>query len=88
MAALLPLYSASSVFPLPPPRSQQHVPPTSLLPPPLSLPGELTMAGHGPLKSSHGCLIWRASTKLVFHRGMTKTDAHNLPLANPALNFI
>jgi hypothetical protein len=34
MASLLPLYAASNAFPLPPPCSQQHVPPIPLLPPP------------------------------------------------------
>jgi hypothetical protein len=33
-------------------------------------------------------LPWRASHKLIFLRGMTKTDAYNLPLAIPTLNFI
>jgi hypothetical protein len=33
-------------------------------------------------------LPWRASTKLVFLHAMTKTGAHDLPLAIPALNFI
>jgi hypothetical protein len=30
----------------------------------------------------------RASHNLVFLRGMTKMDAHDLPLAIPILNFI
>jgi hypothetical protein len=31
---------------------------------------------------------WKATTKIIFLRGMIETDAHDLPLANPALNFI
>jgi hypothetical protein len=53
-----------------------------------SLSGELS---HGRLwssKSGHGRLLWRALIKTVFLRGMTKTDAHDLPLAIPVLNFI
>jgi hypothetical protein len=38
--------------------------------------------------SGHGRLPWRASHKLVFLRGMTKTDVNDLPLAIPTLNFM
>jgi hypothetical protein len=31
---------------------------------------------------------WRASHKLIFLHGMTKTDAYDLPLAILTLNFI
>jgi hypothetical protein len=33
-------------------------------------------------------LLWRASHKLIFHRGMIKMDAYDLPLVIPTLNFI
>jgi hypothetical protein len=46
------------------------------------------MAAFHVLKSGHGRLPCRASHMLIFLRGMTKTDAHDLPLAIPALNFI
>jgi hypothetical protein len=39
-------------------------------------------------KSGHGRLPWGASDKLVFLRGMTKTDAYDLTLAILTLNFI
>jgi hypothetical protein len=40
------------------------------------------------LKSGHVRLPWRASHKLIFLRGMTKMDAHDLPLVILTLNFI
>jgi hypothetical protein len=49
---------------------------------------ELPTASQGASTLAMGVLPWRASHKLIFPRGMTKTDAHDLPLAIPALNFI
>jgi hypothetical protein len=46
------------------------------------------MAGHGAPTPTMAVLPRRALTKVVFLRGTTKTDAHDLPLAIPALNFI
>jgi hypothetical protein len=84
MASLLPLYAASNAFPLPPPCSQQHIPPIPLLPPPpLTLPSELTMASHGALKSGHGRLPWRGSTKLVFFVGQPKQIHKTFHLLSP-----
>jgi hypothetical protein len=53
-----------------------------------SLSGELPRGRSWSSKYVHGRLPWRALTKVVFLHGMTKTDAHNLPLVIPALNFI
>jgi hypothetical protein len=46
------------------------------------------MAGHGAPTPAMAALPWRASHKIFFLPGMIKTDAHDLPLAIPALNFI
>jgi hypothetical protein len=40
------------------------------------------------LELNHGHSPWKASTKLGFLRGTTKTDAHDLSLAILSLNFI
>jgi hypothetical protein len=53
-------------------------------PPLLPLSGELPWS----FKSGHVRLPWRASHKLIFLREMAKTDAYELPLAIPTLNFI
>jgi hypothetical protein len=58
--------------------------PSPSFPSPVSSP----MGSHGSSNSGHGRLPWRASHKLIFLHGMTKMDAHDLPLAIPALNFI
>jgi hypothetical protein len=62
-----------------------------LLSPPLPPLFPLWRASHGQpwsSKSGHGRLPWRSLTKLIFLCGMAKTDAYNLPLAIPTLNFI
>jgi hypothetical protein len=46
------------------------------------------MAGHGAQSRPMAALPWRALTKAIFHRGITKTDVHDLPLTTPTLNFI
>jgi hypothetical protein len=68
--------------PLAPP-SRTHLSPSPSLPSPASSP----MIGHGAPTSAMAALPWRALTKVVFLRGATKTDAHDLPLAITALNF-
>jgi hypothetical protein len=52
------------------------------------LSGELPMVGYGALTPAMAALSWRVSHNLIFLRGMIKTDAHDLSLAIPALNFI
>jgi hypothetical protein len=59
--------------------------PLFLLP---SLSGKLPMSGHGALTSAMTALSWRVLIKAIFLRGITKTDAHELPLAILSLNFI
>jgi hypothetical protein len=46
------------------------------------------MAGHGARTLAMAALPWRASHKLIFLRGMTKTDAYDLPLVIHTLNFM
>jgi hypothetical protein len=46
------------------------------------------MAGNEALKFTNGRLPWKASTKLGFVCGTTKTDVHDLPLAIFGLNFM
>jgi hypothetical protein len=72
---------------LPPPHCQQPTPPACLLPL-LSLSDELPMAGHGVPTPAMAALPRRAPTKTIFLHGMTKMDAHDLPLAISSLNFI
>jgi hypothetical protein len=54
----------------------------------LPLSDELSMASHGAPTPAMAALPWRASHKLGFLSGMTKTDAYDLPLAILTLNFI
>jgi hypothetical protein len=58
------------------------------LPPPLPLRQAPHGASHGALTPAMAALTWRASTKLIFLRGITKMDAHDLHLAILALNLI
>jgi hypothetical protein len=66
--------------------SRQAIPLLHPLLPPLSQ--STPMAGHGAPTPAMTALPWRASHKLIFLRVMTKTNAHDLPLAIPTLNFI
>jgi hypothetical protein len=43
---------------------------------------------HGAPTLAVAALPWRALNEAVFLHGTTKTDAHDLPLAIPVLNFI
>jgi hypothetical protein len=63
----------------------QAVPPS---PPPLPLRRAPHGASHEAPTPAMATLPWRASHKLIFLCGMTKTDAYELPLAIPTLNFI
>jgi hypothetical protein len=66
-----------------PPRSHPccSPPPSSSFISPTSLPCRSSNSGHGRL-------TWGDSHKLVFLRRMIKTNAYDLPLAIPILNFI
>jgi hypothetical protein len=71
-----PPHAAPSCTPSPPPPS-----PSS--PSPLSSP----WPSHGAPTPDRAALPWRA-TQLIFLHGITKTDAYDIPLVIPTLNFI
>jgi hypothetical protein len=75
------------------PSNGPHAPPNSAplssFPFPLpSLSGWAPMAAHGAWYRPWPPPSWKASTKAIFLHGTTEMDAHDLPLAIHALNFI